>query len=88
MATNSHPLAHPQPAGRLQPDAAERLGLPAGIVVGPGGGDNAMAALGVGAVEEGTLVLSLGTSGARGLCMAFHMPCIAWRAIDFSQSLC
>ncbi|KAL6785248.1 hypothetical protein ACKKBG_A03065 [Auxenochlorella protothecoides x Auxenochlorella symbiontica] len=52
-----------EPAGRLQPDAAERLGLPAGIVVGPGGGDNAMAALGVGAVEEGTLVLSLGTSG-------------------------
>lgn len=33
-----------------------------GIVVGPGGGDNAMAALGLGAVE-GDAVISIGTSG-------------------------
>ena len=49
--------------GTLRPEVAADLGLPPGVQVSPGGGDNAMAALGVGAVEEGTWVLSLGTSG-------------------------
>ena len=39
------------------------LGLPAGLVVAPGGGDNMMSALGSGATRAGTLVVSLGTSG-------------------------
>ena len=42
---------------------AAELGLPPEVIVAPGGGDNAMAALGSGAVREGTWVLSLGTSG-------------------------
>lgn len=49
--------------GTLLPGVARELGLPEGVVVSPGGGDNAMAALGAGAVEEGVWVLSLGTSG-------------------------
>jgi xylulokinase len=51
-----------EPAGTLRDDAAAALGLPAGIPVGPGTGDNMAAALGVGAVP-GELVVSLGTSG-------------------------
>ena len=52
-----------QAVGTLRPEVARELGLPEGCVVSAGGGDNAMAALGVGAVAPGTLVLSLGTSG-------------------------
>jgi xylulokinase len=48
--------------GTLRDDAAVALGLPAGIPVGPGTGDNMAAALGVGAAP-GEIVVSLGTSG-------------------------
>jgi xylulokinase len=51
-----------EPAGTLLPEAADALGLPPGIPVGPGTGDNMAAALGVGA-RPGELVISLGTSG-------------------------
>ena len=50
------------PAGELAPGAADALGLPAGIPVGPGTGDNMAAALGLG-LRTGDLALSLGTSG-------------------------
>ncbi|CAN5400742.1 xylulokinase [soil metagenome] len=43
-------------------DTAELPGVPAGIVVGPGAGDNAGAALGLGATA-GDVVVSIGTSG-------------------------
>jgi xylulokinase len=49
--------------GTLRPEAAEALGLPAGIRVSVGGGDNMCAAIGVGAVVPGVAVMSLGTSG-------------------------
>jgi xylulokinase len=49
--------------GGLRSDAANALGLPPGIPVSGGGGDNMMAAIGVGAVSEGPVVVSLGTSG-------------------------
>lgn len=62
-------LVGPQEAvGTLRAEAAAALGLPEGVQVAPGGGDNAMAALGSGAVREGTLILSLGTSGALHCC--------------------
>lgn len=48
--------------GVVSPDAAAALGIPAGIPVGPGTGDNMAAALGIGAMT-GELVISLGTSG-------------------------
>jgi len=50
-------------AGRLSQTAAERTGLPAGIPVAPGGGDNMMSAIGSGATRAGVVVVSLGTSG-------------------------
>jgi xylulokinase len=49
--------------GTLRTDAADALGLPAGIPVSVGGGDNMCAAIGVGAVAPGVAVMSLGTSG-------------------------
>jgi xylulokinase len=49
--------------GTLRAEAAEALGLPAGIPVAVGGGDNMCAAIGVGAVVPGVAVMSLGTSG-------------------------
>ena len=49
--------------GTLTAAAAERLGLETDVVVAPGGGDNAMSALGAGAVVDGQAVMSLGTSG-------------------------
>lgn len=49
--------------GHLSAVAAEATGLPAGIPVVGGGGDQAANGVGVGAVEEGIVALSLGTSG-------------------------
>lgn len=51
-----------EPAGELTSAAARELGLPAGIPVGPGAGDNAAAALGLG-LQPGDVAVSLGTSG-------------------------
>ncbi len=50
-------------AGQLLPGIATRFGLPVGIRVSPGSGDNMMSALGAGAVRDGLMVVSLGTSG-------------------------
>lgn len=55
-------LAPSEPMGRVTPAAARELGLPAGIPVSPGGGDNMCAAIGAGATRPGVAVLSLGTS--------------------------
>lgn len=50
-------------AGPLRPELAADLGLPQGVQVIAGGGDNAAAACGVGALTEGDGFVSLGTSG-------------------------
>lgn len=49
--------------GSLRHEAAEALGLEAGIPVSAGGGDNMCAAIGCDVVAEGPVVVSLGTSG-------------------------
>jgi xylulokinase len=49
--------------GRVTPEAAARTGLPEGIPVASGGGDNMMGAIGTGNVSGGRLTMSLGTSG-------------------------
>ncbi|MFD3946686.1 xylulokinase [Streptomyces sp. NPDC058579] len=54
------------PVGTLTPDAARALGLPAGVAVAAGTGDNMAAAVGIGLGGAGLLdhpVVSLGTSG-------------------------
>ncbi len=49
--------------GTLLPEVAVELGLPAGVVVCAGAGDNAAAAVGTGCVGAGSMNVSLGTSG-------------------------
>jgi xylulokinase len=49
--------------GSLRDDVAGELGLPAGVPVARGGGDNMMGAIGTGNVRPGTVTMSLGTSG-------------------------
>ena len=53
----------PEVTGTVTPAAAELTGLRAGTPVVAGGGDQAANAVGVGAVDVGTVALSLGTSG-------------------------
>jgi xylulokinase len=49
--------------GTLRQSIANELGLPPGIPVGVGGGDNMMGAIGTGNVRPGNVTMSLGTSG-------------------------
>ncbi|MEO0996811.1 MAG: xylulokinase [Pseudomonadota bacterium] len=49
--------------GVVRAGAADEFGLPAGIPVAIGGGDNMMGAVGTGNVRPGRLTMSLGTSG-------------------------
>lgn len=49
--------------GEVRSEIAVELGLPAGIPVSCGGGDNMMAAIGTGNVAAGRMTVSLGTSG-------------------------
>ncbi len=49
--------------GTVKSDVAARLGLPEGVRVVAGAGDNAAAAVGTGTVGEGRCNISLGTSG-------------------------
>jgi xylulokinase len=57
------PFEGPEVTGLVTEAAAAATGLPAGIPVVAGGGDNACAAIGAGLIEEGRGVCSLGTSG-------------------------
>ena len=52
-----------QPVGTVKPEMAAALGLPEGVVVCAGAGDNAAAAVGCGVVGNGGCNISLGTSG-------------------------
>ena len=50
-------------AGTLRTSLARKWGLPAGVRVSSGGGDNMMGAIGSGNVSGGKVTVSLGTSG-------------------------
>jgi len=50
-------------AGKVSKAAADLYGLNEGTLVSSGGGDNMMGAIGTGAVRDGSLSMSLGTSG-------------------------
>lgn len=52
-----------QAAGTLLPELARHWGLPPGVVVAGGAGDAAAGAVGLGAIDEGSAFISLGTSG-------------------------
>lgn len=51
------------PSGHLRPALAQDWGITQSVVVAGGGGDNAVAACGVGCLREGEGFVSLGTSG-------------------------
>lgn len=53
----------PDVTGHLLGDVAAEVGLPAGIPLAAGGGDNAAAAVGTGIIEPGLVSSSIGTSG-------------------------
>jgi xylulokinase len=53
----------PQQTGSLRAAVARELGLPAGVAIGAGAGDNAAAAIGTGIIHEGLASCSIGTSG-------------------------
>jgi xylulokinase len=57
-----------QPAGVLQATTAKQLGLPPGILVSAGGGDNMMGAIGTGNTKQGVITASFGTSGTIYAC--------------------
>ncbi|WP_298260538.1 xylulokinase [uncultured Litoreibacter sp.] len=50
-------------SGVLRDTLAEEWGLPKGVIVAGGGGDNAASAIGAGVVKKGDAFVSLGTSG-------------------------
>lgn len=52
-----------EPIGTITSDLAEKWGVSPKVIVVAGGGDNAVAACGVGALKEGDAFVSLGTSG-------------------------
>jgi xylulokinase len=52
-----------EPAGALRAEVAAELGLPSGLPVAAGAGDNAAAAVGVGVTSAGLASSSIGTSG-------------------------
>lgn len=52
-----------EPVGTLRREIAEAFGLPAGVKVAAGAGDNAAAAIGTGTVGEEQCNISVGTSG-------------------------
>jgi xylulokinase len=56
------------PHGILHPERRDRWGLPDGVVVSAGGGDNMMGAIGTGNVTPGTVTASFGTSGTLYAC--------------------
>ncbi|MGP1601141.1 xylulokinase [Treponema sp.] len=56
-------IASDEQAGTVSEKAARLLGIPEGIPVSSGGGDNMMGAIGTGTVSDGFLTMSMGTSG-------------------------
>ncbi len=61
-------ISSDQPAGVLQAAAARELGLPPGVLVSAGGGDNMMGAIGTGNTRPGAVTASFGTSGTIYAC--------------------
>ncbi len=52
-----------KPVGTLRPELASQWGLGTDVLVGSGGGDNMMGAIGTGNIAAGVVTASLGTSG-------------------------
>ena len=74
LSTKLPALSHPsEPVGYLREEIAKKFGM-AKVLVGSGGGDNMMGAVGTGNVTSGLCTLSLGTSGT--ISSYFGTPCV------------
>lgn len=74
-------------SGTLRATLAERFGLPAGVPVAGGGGDNAASAIGVGVVRAGEAFVSLGTSGVLFAADAAYRPAPETAVHSFCHAL-
>ncbi len=63
-----------EPIGTITKEIAARYGLSASVLVSPGSGDNMMASLGTGTVEDGTAAMTLGTSGVINMYSSTNRP--------------
>ncbi len=74
-------------SGGLRAQLATRWGLPSGVVVAGGGGDNAASAVGVGVTKPGEAFVSLGTSGVLFAASAAFEPDAASAVHTFCHAL-
>ncbi|EAR50188.1 Xylulose kinase [Oceanicola granulosus HTCC2516] len=74
-------------SGTLRDALASRWGLPAGVVVAGGGGDNAASGVGVGVVKAGEAFVSLGTSGVLFAASDAYQPDAATAVHTFCHAL-
>lgn len=74
-------------SGHLRDELAARWGLPRGVPVAGGGGDNAASAVGVGVVKAGDAFVSLGTSGVLFAASAAYQPDPATAVHTFCHAL-
>lgn len=75
------------PCGVLRAEVARAWGLPAGVVVAGGAGDNAASAVGMGVVHAGDGFVSLGTSGVIFLATDVFLPAPAQAVHAFAHAL-
>ncbi len=74
-------------SGTIRNELASRWGLPKGVVVAGGGGDNAASAVGVGVVKAGDAFVSLGTSGVLFAASNAYQPDPATAVHTFCHAL-
>lgn len=74
-------------SGIMRDELAGRWGLPKGVVVAGGGGDNAASAVGVGVVKAGDAFVSLGTSGVLFAASDAYQPDAATAVHTFCHAL-
>ena len=74
-------------SGHIKDSLASRWGLPKGVVVAGGGGDNAASAAGVGVVKAGDAFVSLGTSGVLFAASDAYQPDAATAVHTFCHAL-
>ena len=74
-------------SGTLRGTLSSRWGLPTGVVIAGGGGDNAASAIGVGVVRAGDAFVSLGTSGVLFAASDTYQPDAASAVHTFCHAL-
>ena len=74
-------------SGHVRGALADAWGLPEGVVVAGGGGDNAASAVGVGVVRPGEAFVSLGTSGVLFAASPAYQPDAASAVHTFCHAL-